>query len=95
MMAPKYVYNVVLSLNLLSISISATHLEEKVCLGTNSGLSTSYGICRSLYDRYINCTLVLGNLELVFSDCPDFSFLQNIREVTGHVLIKGMYNRLA
>lgn len=44
---------------------------------------------RNLKDRYSNCTYVDGNLELTWlqgNNC-DLSFLQNIREVTGYVLI--------
>jgi len=45
---------------------------------------------KNLRDRYTNCTYVDGNLELTWiknDDIYDLSFLQNIREVTGYVLI--------
>ncbi|KAK9499252.1 hypothetical protein O3M35_002321 [Rhynocoris fuscipes] len=44
---------------------------------------------RNLRDRYTNCTYVDGNLELTWlqDEHLDLSFLQYIREVTGHVLI--------
>lgn len=44
---------------------------------------------KNLKDRYTNCTYVDGNLELTWiqNDTYDLSFLQNIREVTGYVLI--------
>lgn len=43
-------------------------------------------------DRYTNCTFVDGNLEITWiqDDAYDLSFLQNIREVTGYVLISHM-----
>ena len=50
------------------------------------------------YDSYIkmyeNCTHVSKNLEIVFIDQPSripytFDFLENIREVTGYILIVG------
>ena len=44
---------------------------------------------QNLRDRYTNCTYVDGNLELTWlSDVNmDLSFLKDIREVTGYVLI--------
>lgn len=44
---------------------------------------------RNLRDRYTNCTYVDGNLELTWlqDENVDLSFLHNIREVTGYVLI--------
>lgn len=44
---------------------------------------------RNLSDRYTNCTNVDGNLELTWVDDPEMNldFLQNIREVSGYVLI--------
>lgn len=44
---------------------------------------------RNLRERYTNCTYVDGNLEITWltNDTLDLSFLHNIREVTGYVLI--------
>lgn len=44
---------------------------------------------QNLRDRYTNCTYVDGNLELTWlqDKTLDLSFLQDIREVTGYVLI--------
>lgn len=45
---------------------------------------------KNLRDRYTNCTYVDGNLEITWiqNDTKyDLGFLQNIREVTGYVLI--------
>ena len=44
---------------------------------------------QNLRDRYTNCTYVDGNLELTWlqDKALDLGFLQDIREVTGYVLI--------
>ena len=44
---------------------------------------------QNLRDRYTNCTYVDGNLELTWlqDKSLDLNFLQDIREVTGYVLI--------
>lgn len=44
---------------------------------------------KSLRDRYTNCTYVDGNLEITWmqNNSYDLSFLKDIREVTGYVLI--------
>ena len=44
---------------------------------------------QNLRDRYANCTYVDGNLELTWLQDKnlDLGFLQDIREVTGYVLI--------
>lgn len=44
---------------------------------------------RNLRDRYTNCTYVDGNLEITWiqNDTADLSFLHEIREVTGYILI--------
>ncbi|XP_058792194.1 epidermal growth factor receptor isoform X2 [Phymastichus coffea] len=67
-------------------------IEERVCIGTNGRLSVPSNKehhYRNLRDRYTNCTYVDGNLEITWlqSDTFDLSFLRNIREVTGYVLI--------
>lgn len=45
--------------------------------------------------RYTNCTYVDGNLEIVFLDEEntdyDLSFLSNIREVTGYVMLVSVF----
>ncbi|RXG67597.1 Epidermal growth factor receptor [Armadillidium vulgare] len=63
-----------------------------VCIGTNGRMSVPSNRdhhYRNLRDRYINCTYVDGNLELTWlqDENLDLSFLNNIREVTGYVLI--------
>jgi hypothetical protein len=60
-----------------------------VCRGTNTGLGHSEGHYEMYRMKYTNCTYVDGNLELVFIEQPDYdlSFLRDIREVTGYVLI--------
>ncbi|GAU88257.1 hypothetical protein RvY_00994-2 [Ramazzottius varieornatus] len=66
-------------------------IEERVCIGTNSRLSGAGDHARHLETmrkRYENCTYVQGNLELIFLKPNDsISFLRQIREVTGYVLI--------
>ncbi len=44
---------------------------------------------RQLQNQYRGCTYLDGNLELTWlqNDKPDLSFLQDIREVTGYVVI--------
>ncbi|KAL9912330.1 epidermal growth factor receptor isoform 2-T2 [Glossina fuscipes fuscipes] len=68
------------------------HGDTKVCIGTKSRLSVPSNRehhYRNLRDRYNNCTYVDGNLELTWLQDPnlDLSFLENIREVTGYILI--------
>ena len=64
-------------------------MTHKVCRGTDYGWGHS-GMSRRRYDeykrRYTNCTIVNGNLELVFLEDPpydqyDLSFLSSIRSV--------------
>lgn len=64
-----------------------------VCRGTNTGLGHSVGHYSEFRTRYTNCTYVDGNLEIVFITDPNFdlSFLRDIREVTGYVLIVSNY----
>ena len=68
-----------------------------VCLGTNTGLGHQGDEAHrynNYKQRYTNCTFVDGNLELVFLDYEDnydLSFLQDIKEVTGYVLIVGVH----
>lgn len=62
---------------------------KRVCRGTNTGLGHSEGHYDMYRMKYTNCTYVDGNLELVFLDKADYdlSFLRDIREVTGYVMI--------
>lgn len=67
-------------------------VKGKICIGTNGRMSSPSNKehhYRNLRDRYTNCTYVDGNLELTWvqDEHLDLSFLQYIREVTGHVLI--------
>jgi len=64
----------------------------KICIGTTGRMSVPSNRehhYRNLRDRYTNCTYVDGNLELTWlqDENLDLSFLKNIREVTGYVLI--------
>ena len=73
-----------------------------VCAGTSDGVSKAnneeeeYRQYEILQERYTNCTYVEGNLEISWLRDPtlDFSFLENIREVTGYVLIVLYYPRV-
>ena len=63
-----------------------------VCIGTNGRMSVPSNRehhYQNLRDRYTNCTYVDGNLELTWLQDKnlDLGFLQDIREVTGYVLI--------
>lgn len=68
---------------------------SEVCRGSSEGLSASgtsdEARYRKLKQRYGNCTYVDGNLEIKFLEQPnityDLSFLSNIEEVSGYVLI--------
>ncbi|XP_016988122.2 epidermal growth factor receptor isoform X1 [Drosophila rhopaloa] len=67
-------------------------VKGKICIGTKSRLSVPSNKehhYRNLKDRYTNCTYVDGNLELTWlpNENLDLSFLENIREVTGYILI--------
>ncbi|KAH8347949.1 hypothetical protein KR084_002500 [Drosophila pseudotakahashii] len=67
-------------------------VKGKICIGTKSRLSVPSNKehhYRNLRDRYTNCTYVDGNLELTWlpNENLNLSFLDNIREVTGYILI--------
>lgn len=63
-------------------------LRFVVCRGSSYGLVISDHLYEQYRTRYTNCTYVDGNLELVFiQNNYDLSFLKDIREVTGYVLI--------
>ncbi|KAK6166659.1 hypothetical protein SNE40_023299 [Patella caerulea] len=73
--------------------LSSTRLERE-CLGTTNGFTISGNFSthyKNLRSRYENCNIVLGNLEVTnLMDRTinyDLSFLQDIRMVTGYVLI--------
>uniref|UniRef100_I3K2F2 Receptor protein-tyrosine kinase n=1 Tax=Oreochromis niloticus TaxID=8128 RepID=I3K2F2_ORENI len=75
----------------LPFTIFPFPLPEKVCPGTQNGLSSTgsqenqYNLIRN---RYYGCEIVMGNLEITQIESNwDFSFLKRIREVTGYVLI--------
>lgn len=69
------------------------------CPGTDTELSVPRGDDRDRYEqyrrKYTNCTLIQGNLEIVFIELTDaqydFDFLKTILEVNGYVLIYGNY----
>ncbi|KAH8318042.1 hypothetical protein KR074_003563 [Drosophila pseudoananassae] len=76
----------------VSNSGDVDHGDMKVCIGTNSRLSVPSDKeqhYRNLVNRYTNCTYVDGNLELMWllNENLNLSFLENIREVTGYILI--------
>ncbi|KAL7639995.1 UNVERIFIED_CONTAM: hypothetical protein RMT77_009409 [Armadillidium vulgare] len=66
--------------------------KSKICIGINGSMTVPSNRdqhYRNLRDWYINCTHVDGNLELTWlqDENLDLSFLSNIQEVTGYVLI--------
>ncbi|XP_033097658.1 receptor tyrosine-protein kinase erbB-4-like isoform X2 [Anneissia japonica] len=73
-------------------SLAARQRSNGACTGTNYGRSVvqdpeqRYNILKTLYT---NCTYIEGNLEISYQQDTDkdFSFLKDIREVTGYVLI--------
>ena len=78
-----------------SVCVKDCHLCAAVCRGTNFGLTSSKGdVQYHTYQLlYTNCTVVDGNLEIVWMESPsyNFSFLKDIREVTGYVLIVSVF----
>lgn len=71
---------------------SSNNVKGKICIGTNGRMSVPSNRdhhYRNLRERYTNCSYVDGNLELTWikDENVDLSFLRNIREVTGYVLI--------
>ena len=70
--------------------------KGKICIGTNGRMSVPSNRehhYQNLRDRYTNCTYVDGNLELTWLEDENFdlSFLNDIREVTGYVLISQVH----
>ncbi|KAL8617989.1 hypothetical protein ACOMHN_040213 [Nucella lapillus] len=76
----------------------AAFSSESVCQGTSHGL-VARGDWKFRYeqykDLYTNCTYLVGNLEIIFLDemgkTFDLSFLSSIKQVTGYVLIVGVF----
>ncbi|XP_068123722.1 receptor tyrosine-protein kinase erbB-3 [Hyperolius riggenbachi] len=73
------------------ISVLECVTAQNVCAGTMNGFSVTGEAeyqHQILKDRYSNCNIVMGNLEIVLvGNNKDLSFLKSIREVTGYVLI--------
>nr|XP_023663224.1 epidermal growth factor receptor-like [Paramormyrops kingsleyae] len=65
--------------------------DKKVCQGINNKLTllgTPDDHYKNLVRMYSNCTVVLENLEITYTeDYHDLSFLQTVQEVGGYVLI--------
>ncbi|XP_054720282.1 epidermal growth factor receptor-like [Uloborus diversus] len=88
---------------ILSLSVNFCHgkiarlqkeraTKGKICIGTFGRMSVPSNRehhYQNLRDRYMNCTYVDGNLELTWLEDEnlDLNFLEEIREVTGYVLI--------
>ncbi|XP_010897658.3 melanoma receptor tyrosine-protein kinase [Esox lucius] len=83
---------------LLSLSCCITlTADKKVCQGTSNKLTqlgTEDEHYNSMVRMYSNCSVVLENLELTYTqDYHDLTFLKSIQEVGGYVLIA--YNNAA
>lgn len=70
----------------------ASQISDKVCIGTSNLMTSAVhdkaDHYQNLAERYINCTFVIGNLEISWIDeGADLSFLESIREITGFMLI--------
>ncbi len=70
--------------DIAEIERRGSYNKNKFCRGTANGMSGSPGNYLNFYERYKNCEVVIGNLEITI-DCPyeDYSFLANITEVKG------------
>lgn len=83
----------IVTLNICHGKIVEEHSAKgKMCIGTNGRMSVPSNKehhYQNLRDRYTNCTYLEGNLELTWlqDENLDLSFLEQIREVTGYVLI--------
>lgn len=77
---------------------SSKRRPEKICIGTSNRMSGQHNKTdhyQNLVERYKNCTYVMGNLEITWLEATSFpsqqeldlSFLENIREITGYLLI--------
>ncbi|RNA35666.1 Epidermal growth factor receptor, partial [Brachionus plicatilis] len=85
---------IVLICNLVQYIKNEFGEHEKVCIGTNHGLSGSHNDYKMLQAIYSGCVYVDGNLEIKnfkpeSEDVSvyDFSFLDSIREITGYLII--------
>ncbi|XP_075128028.1 epidermal growth factor receptor-like [Leptodactylus fuscus] len=84
--------SVFLTIFLLFIRQSCNaEVDRKVCLGTNNKLTklgTTEEHYKLLKEMYSGCEIVLGNLEITYLESyHDASFLKEIQEVAGYVLI--------
>ncbi|XP_078390692.1 receptor tyrosine-protein kinase erbB-4-like isoform X1 [Cetorhinus maximus] len=65
--------------------------SQSVCAGTENKLSSLSGQeqqYQQLQKMYMNCEIVMGNLEITNIDANrNLSFLRSIREVTGYLLV--------
>uniref|UniRef100_A0A3B3XQ77 receptor protein-tyrosine kinase n=1 Tax=Poecilia mexicana TaxID=48701 RepID=A0A3B3XQ77_9TELE len=72
------------------IGVSCFISPVAVCSGTQNGMSTTgdpENHYKLMKERYTGCNIVMGNLEIILMQhTRDFSFLQSIKEVTGHVV---------
>nr|XP_055044790.1 receptor tyrosine-protein kinase erbB-3b isoform X1 [Misgurnus anguillicaudatus] len=79
------------ALMFLCVPQPATLQTQEVCTGTKNALSSTGTPAQhynNLKERYTGCEIVMGNLELTqMENNLDLSFLSNIREVTGYILI--------
>ena len=90
---------IILCVCLYTVTLSPIDDNKKylvVCIGTNVGLQLSGGSERHQWyqDRYKGCAIVNGNLEVTHleeQDNYDLSFLEDIEEVTGYVLIVNVF----
>lgn len=69
-----------------------SQISDKICIGTSNLMTSAVhdkaDHYQNLAERYINCTFVIGNLEISWIDeDADLSFLESIREITGYLLI--------
>ncbi|CAF0744980.1 unnamed protein product [Brachionus calyciflorus] len=93
----RFVTNTTLFIILIQISFIQLSEVPKVCTGTNFGLSAGRNDYEILRATYSNCVYVDGNLEITnfrpenkyekLDYDYDFSFLDNIREITGYLLV--------
>jgi hypothetical protein len=67
--------------------------KDPVCRGTSVGMSASSRYVFQ-YRSFKNCRVVVGNLELTYLNCPhlDYSFYQNITEITGYLLVNQIHH---
>lgn len=77
-------------------TIESASRYDKICIGTSnrmSGQQNKTDHYKNLFERYKNCSYVIGNLEITWIEKThdgkpvDLSFLESIREITGYLLI--------